>query len=80
MRCTVIKQFNRRGVLQLPGSIINIPEDTLHKLAGFVQAITETYSGQGCRYYPKICKDRYSCHGSPCDREKHFSKNHLPCD
>lgn len=38
----------------------------------------DNYTGHGCKYFPKICKDRYQCQGFPCDRERHFSKNHLP--
>lgn len=39
MRCEVLKSFKRRGELQLPGSIIEVPENMLDKLTGFVQAL-----------------------------------------
>lgn len=41
-------------------------------------ATADTYTDHGCKYYPKICKDRYSCHGLPCNRQEHFLKNQLP--
>lgn len=45
MRCQVLKTFNRRGERQLPGSIIEVPEGVLQKLAGYVQpvAIADSY-------------------------------------
>jgi len=39
MKCTVIQQFNRRGVPQFPGNIIDVPEDALEKLADFVEPL-----------------------------------------
>ena len=39
MKCQVIKQFIRRGVSHHPGSIINVPESMLLKMAGFVEVV-----------------------------------------
>ena len=45
MKCNVIKQFSRKGVSQLPGTVIEIPEDIFPKLSGYVQPIAtaDTY-------------------------------------
>lgn len=71
MRCEVINTFNRRGEPQLPGSIIDVPEDMFLKLAGYVKAITttsttsvdaQTFEQTGdpvsCRFWFQIC---WSC-------------------
>ncbi len=39
MRYQVIKVFRDRGVLQLPGSIIKVPDAVLAKLEGYVMPI-----------------------------------------
>jgi len=39
MRCQVIKPFVRRGEIQNPGSILEVPEDALIKLTGYVEPI-----------------------------------------
>ena len=39
MICQVLKEFERRRELQLPGSIIDVPEDMLLKMAGYVQPV-----------------------------------------
>jgi hypothetical protein len=67
MRCHVLKQFNRRGEPQLPGSIIEVPEDMIPKLAGYVQAIAsaDSYSpalppvpkGRGIWKLADFCRD-----------------------
>lgn len=45
MRCQVIKPFNRRGEIQHPGSIIDVPKEMLLNMAGYVQpvATADTY-------------------------------------
>jgi len=55
MRCVVLKRFKHRGELQLPGSIRDVPEDMLHKMSGFVQAIAtaDSYPPADWRPEPK---------------------------
>ncbi len=37
MQCKIIKQFNRRGVLQLVGAVIDIPEEMVSAMAEYVR-------------------------------------------
>lgn len=55
MKCKVIKPFNRRGELQLPGSTIEVPESMLQKLTGYVQAVAtaDSYAPKDWRPEPK---------------------------
>ena len=39
MRCLVIETFNRRGEPQHPGSIIEVPDEALAKLTGYVRPV-----------------------------------------
>lgn len=50
MQCRVMKPFNRHGELQLPGIIIEVSEEALSKLAGYVQPITPD-EGRGLPHY-----------------------------
>lgn len=42
MRCEVLKTFKRRGEPQLPGSIIEVPQDVIVKLAGYVRILANS--------------------------------------
>lgn len=68
MRCQVIKSFNRRGEIQNPGSIIEVPDDALSKLAGYVQVIQPTTRDP--KTFPHYCKPSDSwCSGKLPGRE-----------
>lgn len=45
MKCQVIKPFTRRGEMQHPGCIIEVPENALVKLTGYVEPLgtADTY-------------------------------------
>jgi len=42
MKCRVIKPFNRRGELQLPGSILDVPDEMIARLEGLVQLVVDS--------------------------------------
>lgn len=58
MQCKVIKQFNRRGEPQLPGSIITISPDKLPILSGFVEPLAaDSYQDRTqCRFWGQVCE------------------------
>jgi hypothetical protein len=45
MKCRVIKPFNRRGELQLPGSILDVPDEMIARLEGLVQLVVDSSAG-----------------------------------
>ena len=51
MQCQVIQQFNRRGVPQLPGSIINVPEELIPNMGAYVQP----FVCHACKTGGRIC-------------------------
>lgn len=55
MRCQVLKQFVRRGVSLLPGSIIDVPEEMLVKMAGYVQQLVPPTHCQARKVVGRIC-------------------------
>lgn len=40
MECEVLKQFKRRGDIQYPGSIVDVPKDMLLKLSGYIKSVS----------------------------------------
>ncbi|MDD2367531.1 MAG: hypothetical protein PHN84_15380 [Desulfuromonadaceae bacterium] len=55
MKCQVLRQFVRRGVSQLPGSVIDVPEEMLLKMAGYVQKIMPPSHCQARKVGGRIC-------------------------
>lgn len=50
MNVIVTKSFSRRGEMQLPGSIIDVPDDMLSPLQGYVKPVPDH-----CRYWKQVC-------------------------
>jgi len=55
LKCQVIKPFNRRGELQLPGRILDVPDEMIVKLKGFVRLVSDTAADN---YSPDDCSSQ----------------------
>jgi len=62
MRCEVLKRFKHQGEIQLPGSIIEVPESMYSRMDGYVQTVIVTENNscetgivQGFCNYRGIC-------------------------
>ena len=70
MKCQVINSFKNRGEIILPGNIIDVPEEMLQKMAGYVQTLTHCQApkvgGRICGAPLKEHKGFYSCSDKFC--------------
>ena len=49
MICQVIKTFCRKGEMQMPGSIVVIPDIHLTRLAGYIRQV------DNCHFWRQVC-------------------------
>ena len=53
MKVIILKPFSRRGVSMLPGNIIDVPENMISSLAGFIESLPTTC--QAMKTSGKVC-------------------------